>query len=171
MSTTRNPINWRGRTLLSLDTNEGYDGQQDAYLRLRRIDSHEHLWVNIPSNLSTAGQLFKDHGQHVGSARSLSPDGVFARALLEWPVTSSAPLVQLAHVNGDSACTANGVDALAVSNAAQCIDLGLPEANAIDVQFVLLSKAAASQWSAGPVVPWSASALWSVGIAVRASSK
>jgi len=172
MSATRTAIYWRGYPVLSFATNQARDGQQDAYIGLRRIDSHEHVWVNIPSNLSSSGQRFKDSSEHVGSETSLAPNGLFARARLEWPAADTTPpLVQLAHVNGDTSHVANGVAAPSVSRSAQSIDLGLPKANAIEVDCVFLPKAAASEWTAGPVVPWSESALWSIGIAVRDSAK
>jgi hypothetical protein len=93
--------------VLSVTTAESRSGQQDTYIHLRGVNSHEHLWIPYPQGSSAAGHRLKAHGEHATSAASVVLGIPFARASVEWSSPAGQPIVALASLNDASATTTN----------------------------------------------------------------
>jgi hypothetical protein len=97
---------WRGRNCVSVTTHGSSGSQQDMLLAAPGANSHSHLWVEVPSNLSTAGQRLTSHGDHVTSSSSLPSQGPFARARLGFDQAGGSIGVTLATIDEGSTTTA-----------------------------------------------------------------
>jgi hypothetical protein len=158
---------WRNSYVLSISTRQSTGGQQDLQVDLLGVDSHIHVWVKDPSNLSASGLQPKVQGDHSASVASLPDTGPFASVALSWDETSLRPNVSLGAVVRDSVLTADGGEAReSSSRSIEMIDIGLPDATTVNAELFFIPRSSASAWTGGPVREWGPTANWAIAVRV-----
>jgi len=164
-------LTWRTECVLSVVTHSSSHGQQDMLIGLLGVNTHEHLWVAVPSNLSTSGRRLKDRGAHVSSAASLPSTGPFARVAAVWDSSVAQPVVALAELGQESAVSAMpAAPQASPTEHRERIDLGHATATSLSIEFHFLPSSQVSAWNAGPVLDWGPSAVWVVGVRISSSN-
>jgi hypothetical protein len=169
MATKGYGLEWRGQYALSVSTSEDQRGQQNAFVNLVGLDSHEHVWRAVPAELWATGRQLKEKSDHVSSATSLMPNGLCARAALSWDDAAGRIRVSLAEPHLNSAVSTDWVPAIrSVSSRRQPIALGHNESSEICAEFFFLRQSELSTWTGGPVLTWGPGAAWGLGLRVSA---
>jgi len=153
----------REAQVLSIATGDSTSGQQDTFLCLRGVDSHEHVWVPYPEGIAGAGHQLKDRGEHVNPASSVALGVPFARAQIDWSAATGSPSISLAALNDASATTAQTSQLHPSTRARTVVPLGHDTRPLVTVEFVLLPRTESLAHAAYNRLAWSSSVSWELG--------
>lgn len=157
---------WRESYVASLTTRESRGSQQDVQLSVLGSDSHVHMWVADPSELSSSGLRAKSRSTHISSATSLPASGPFVRLEARWDPALGKPVVNLDTPIADGQMT--GEVRTSSSRMIEKIDLGAPQSDRIVVEFFLVARSSSGGWANGRVLEWGPGASWQLGVRVSA---
>jgi len=153
----------RNSRVLSVTTAESRAGQQDTFLHLRGVDSHEHLWIPYPQGVAAAGQRLKGNGTHLNSASSVALGVPFARANVDWSLGPNTPSISIAALSQASATTANTSLLRPKAGTRPRIPLGDDARPSVTVEFALVPRTVSPNDASFNRLEWNSATTWMLG--------